>query len=171
MSEVPLNNVIHAKDRSLPIFKAMDDLAARIRKRAYEVFSARGFSGEHSLDDWLAAERELCCPTAELSESGKEYSLSVAVPGFEAADISVTTTPREIIVHASKKRDLRSDRKKDDKETCWSEFQSDEIYRRVELDQAIAGDKVSATLRNGLLVITAAKDEKARRKVPVAAAA
>lgn len=166
MSEVPLNNVIHATDRSLPIFKAMDDFAARIRQKAYEVYSARGFPGEHALDDWLTAERELCCPRAELSENAKEYALRMEVPGFEAADIAVTTTPREIIVHAS-----HASKAKDDRDTCWSEFQSNEIYRRIELDREIAGDKVAATLRNGVLVITAAKDGKAQRKVPVAAAA
>jgi hypothetical protein len=36
-----------------------DDMSARIRQRAYEIYQARGYSTGNELEDWLEAERQL----------------------------------------------------------------------------------------------------------------
>jgi len=36
-----------------------DDMSARIRQRAYEIYQARGYSNGNELEDWLEAERQL----------------------------------------------------------------------------------------------------------------
>ncbi len=40
------------------LFKEMSDWSDRIRKRAYALFAASGFSNGHDVDDWLKAESE-----------------------------------------------------------------------------------------------------------------
>ena len=44
----------------------------RIAEAAYYRAQGRGFRGDHQLDDWLAAERELALPTSAEPESGSE---------------------------------------------------------------------------------------------------
>lgn len=72
---------------------AMDQALNRIRKRAYELFSGRGFGDGHALDDWLAAECEICRPVGEFVEQDRAYVLNLALPGFEPARVHCWVTP------------------------------------------------------------------------------
>ena len=177
--DMPDINVERVGDgkRTLPIFKEMESLMDRIRTRAFEMFAGRGTGDGHALEDWLAAERELCWPAGELIEEDKAFVLTLALPGFAPADVSVTATPREIIVHAKSKTESKSEGepKKGEAKICWSEFRSNDVYRRVELATDIDVQSVSASLKDGMLKIVATKvetkGEKSPRVVPIAAAA
>jgi len=169
MTDVTVQKITKPEDRSLPIFRETEALLQRVRERAFDLFSGRGFGDGHALDDWLAAEHEVCWPAGELAESDAGYTLELALPGFEPADVSVTVTPRELIVHA--KLEHKEESKKEKGEVRWSEFRSNDVYRRVELARDIDPGKVSATLKNGLLKISAPKATATARSVPVAAAA
>jgi hypothetical protein len=46
------------KPHALPV-SSCDDLQVLIAKRAYELYSERGYRGGSALDDWLDAEREI----------------------------------------------------------------------------------------------------------------
>jgi len=107
--DIKVEKVADPKKRTLPVFKEVESLLDRIRNRAFEMFSGRGFGDGHALDDWLAAEREICWPAGELVEQDKEYVLSLTLPGFEPEEISVTTTPREVIVHAKTKTERKGE--------------------------------------------------------------
>ncbi len=168
MSNIAVQRVPKVEDRTLPIFAEIDELMRAIRERAFRLSATRGFDPGHALDDWLVAEREVCWPAAEVVERGAEFVVSVALPGFEPADIALTATPQELLVHARFERRAES---KADERTVWSDFRSNDVYRRIAFEKPIDVDKVSATLKNGLLKIVATKVEKPARPVPVAAAA
>jgi HSP20 family molecular chaperone IbpA len=170
MSDVAVHKVTKPDDRTLPIFKETEELLRRIRERAFDLFSGRGFDDGHALEDWLAAEREICWPAGELAERGTDYVLTLALPGFEPGEVSVTATARELIVHAKSEHQEESKRK-ERLAVRWSEFRGDDVYRRVELADSIDVPKVSASLKNGLLTIVAPKLAVPQRTVPVAAAA
>lgn len=159
--------------RTLPVFKEMESLLDRIRARAFEMFSVRGSGDGHALDDWLAAEREICWPAGELVEQDKDFVLSLALSGFAPADVSVTATPREIIVHAKTKVERKGEETAT--KVCWSEFRSNDVYRRVEFAKDIDVQSVSASLENGMLKVVApkaqTKAQKPARVVPIASAA
>ncbi len=124
-----------------------------------------------ALNDWLTAERELCWPASELVEREKDYTLSVAMAGFKPTDITVTATPRELIVHGAVE-ETRGNQAEEER-VCWSEFRSNDVYRRVELPAEILVDKVSARFEHGLLTITAPKAAtaaKAKRPAKIARA-
>jgi HSP20 family protein len=171
MSDITVQKVARVEDRALPVFKETEEIMARIRQRAFDLFGRRGFRVGRALDDWVMAEREVCWPAGELAERDKDFVLSVALAGFEPADIAVTATPRELIVHAQTKAERAVEPKKEEGEIRWSEFRSNDVYRRVELPMDINVEKVSASLKNGLLKIIAAKAGTSIRAVPVAAAA
>lgn len=161
MSEIEINRVPREGDRSLPVFEEFDRMVDRIRLEAYNLFAHRGAGDGHALDDWLTAEREFCWPSAELAESEGEYTLKVAMAGFEPNEISVTATPGEIMIKAAhERRDSGSDEKE---RLRWSEFRSDDVMRRVELPTAVEIGKLSASLKNGMLEITAPKAKAGKR--------
>lgn len=172
MANVTVQKVTTPEDRELPVFEEVERTMQRIRDRAFEIFVDHGFEKSRALDDWLAAERELCWPAAELVERDQVYALSVAMAGFEPGDITVTAAPHELIVHA-KAEATRGDKTKGKKneEICWSEFRSNDVYRRVELPVDITVDKVSASYENGLLKIIAPKAKQPASNVPITAAA
>jgi HSP20 family molecular chaperone IbpA len=171
MADIKVQKVEKSEDRALPIFEQVEKLTGRIEQRAYELFTNRGFAPGNALGDWLAAEREICWPAAELSEREQEFVLSVALPGFEPGQVSVAATPRELMVHASARTERRSETPQAGGKLLWSEFGDNEVYRRVVLAQPIDVARVSATLSQGLLKVVAKKAVTAAVPIPVAAAA
>lgn len=157
MPQVKVTKVPAVEDRTLPVFAEMDRLMEAIRCRAYALFEQRGCTAGRDFDDWLAAERELCRPTAELKESDEQFTLEVALAGFEPGEVAVTATPRELIVRAlhESRREPGPKPKKD--EARWPGFLSDEVYRRIELPVPIDVEKVDARMRSGLLEVVAPK--------------
>jgi HSP20 family protein len=171
MPEVNVQKIPAADERTLPIFAEFDKLADRIRLEAYNLFARRGAGDGHALDDWLVAEHEVCWPSAELTEGDGEYALKVALAGFEPGEITVTATPREIIVKAAHKQEKRSAGEGETK-VRWSEFRSNDVYRRVELPASVDVERISANFKNGLLEIVAPQAQPAAetaKKIEVSA--
>lgn len=167
MTQLSVQKVSAADDRSLPIFAEFERLADRIRLQAYNLFSRRGGSPGHELDDWIAAEHELCWPAAQLVERDDAFSLEVALAGFEPGEIAVTATPREVIVKAAHKAGKSESKGEKGVELRWSEFRSNDVYRRVELPGDVEVNKVTANLQNGLLKIVAPKAAAGERPTAV----
>ena len=177
MSRVTVNKVPSASDRSLPIFSELEALGERIRERAYELFRERGFEAGRDVDDWLSAEREICWPAAELEEDEDEFELKVALAGFDPDEIEVMATPRELVVKARHESSRKDEHEMDDEgsRVHFTEFRSEDVYRRVALPSAIDVDHVEAKFKRGLLEVEARKARKAEprseKKVPVSTAA
>ena len=167
MSRVEIKKVPETADRTLPVFAEFERVADQIRAEAYNLFKHRGASDGHALDDWLAAERAFCWPAAELAEAKDGYSLKVALAGFDPKEIEVTATPREIMVKATHEQEDKS--AEDDARPTWTEFRRSDVYRRVELPAPINVDGIAASLKNGMLEITAPKAkgdrQESRRKI------
>ena len=169
MAEVNVQKVAKADDRKLPIFEEAEQMMQRIRERAFSVFAGHGAGIGDALSDWLTAEHEVSGAASELVEQDQSYGLNVALPGFESKDVTVTATPRELIVTA-KTEATRSDKTKDkDVRVCWSEIRRHNVCRRVELPADIQVAKVSAIFDNGLLKINAPKAQQLAKEVPVTA--
>lgn len=171
MSEITVRKVSSLEDRSLPVFAEVERLMLDVEKRARELFDARGHDGGHELDDWLQAEHEICWAAARLVERDKDLVLSVALPGYEPSDVEVTVTPREIIVHADQASERAGQGKENTAEVRWSDFRSNDVCRRIELPRAVDVAHVRATLRLGLLKVTAPKIEAVVKTIPIATAA
>lgn len=63
--------------------RRLEEIHVRIENRARELFTRRGRTCGHELDDWLTAERELYeVPKAQMKETANEIEIRAAVPGF-----------------------------------------------------------------------------------------
>lgn len=154
MSQVAVEKV-HGDGTQCSQFEAIKSLDDRIRQRAFEIFEHRAGGRQSELDDWFEAERELIwSPESDLVEKDGKFELQVAVPGFDAKDISVAALPDAVVVRAESthKHD------KGDGDVCFCEFERS-LFRRFDLPAPIDVDKVTANLDNGFLKLTAAKAE------------
>ena len=162
MSNVAIDRV-RDKDALPPsLFEQVMTTAEKIRQRAFEVFQRRSDAGDRSLDDWLQAERDIVQATeAELIEKEGKFCLRMAVPGFDAKDIHVTVTPATLIVRA--KASHQHERNEGHVHFC--EFGQKELFRALDLPAPINPDKVTASLDQGILQLTAEKTVDSANKV------
>lgn len=162
MTQVRVDKVSDDKDRSLPVFTEFEKVADKIRLNAWKLFSRRGAQGGRELDDWLEAERAVCWPTAELKEHDDVYSLKIALAGFEPEEINVTATAGEVLVKAAHEQQTSAEQ---DDGLRWSEFHSNDVFRRVAFPQAVNLEDVTAKYRNGMLEIRAPRHLSAEEEV------
>jgi len=151
MSQVAITKVNDGK-KTLPIF---DEIAKRfeaVRRRAFDLFENRGRQLGHDLEDWLKAEHDIFgWPSAELAEKDGAYEMQITLPGFDPREVEVTAASNEIIVHAATEKENKTKKGA----VLWTEFGSNNVYRRFEVTNPIDVDKVTAKLENGLLRINA----------------
>jgi HSP20 family protein len=166
MSQVAITKVKDAGKKTLPIFEEIAKRGEAVGQRAFVLFEKRGRELGHDVEDWLKAEHELMgWPAAELVEKDGAYELQMTLPGFEAKDVEVTATPTAVIVHAATEEEKKTEKGN----VLWTEFGSNDVYRRVEVQNPINVDKVTAKLENGILRINAPEIAKPR-EIKVAAA-
>lgn len=143
-------------ERTLPVFREISDRLEAVRKKAFELFQGRGGELGHELEDWVAAEHAVMgWPAAEVTEKPDAFEVEVTLPGFAATEVEVTASPKEIIVHAAS----HHERKGEDTKVIWSEYGSNDVYRRFALPTSVNADKVSAHLDDGILHVIAPKVE------------
>lgn len=160
MSQIAVSKANDADKESLPVFEEIAKRVEAVQRRAFDLFEKRGRELGHDLEDWLKAENELLgWPGGELTEKDGAYQIEVALPGFAAKDVEVTATPGEIIVHAATKEEKKTEKEN----VLWTEFGSNDVYRRFGLPNEINIDKVAANLEDGLLRITARRAQEPGR--------
>ncbi len=163
MSQVAITKANSAEKQTLPILAEVAERFDAIQRRAFDLFEKRGRALGHELEDWLKAEHEvLGWPAAELAEKNGDYQMEIALPGFRTQDIEVTASPNEIVVHAT----THEEKKTKKENVLWTEFGSNDVYRRFGLPTAISLEKVTANLEDGLLKINAPKMEEHKVEEP-----
>lgn len=142
--------------RDLPVFTELSRRMDAVREKAFERFMNRGAAVGNDLDDWIAAEHEvLGWPAAEMKERNGTYEVDITLPGFTDKEVEVTATPSELIVHAATQHEATGE----EAQVVWSEFQSNDVYRRFGFPTAVDAEQVSAELDHGMLRIVAPKQK------------
>jgi HSP20 family protein len=143
----------------------MKEVSEAIAKRAYGFFEERGREFGRDIDDWLHAELELLRPLPiEITEGDDELTVRAEVPGFTASDIQVSVEPQRLVISGKVEK---TDERKIER-TVYTERQSNEIFRAIDLPTQVDPSKVSATLKDGVLQLSLAKaiiSEPAKVKV------
>ena len=154
MASILVQKVEHNKLETAPTLKALQDTVEMVRQRAFELFEHRGYSPGNELADWVQAERDLFwVPPAELAETGDEFEITVAVPGFDPKEVHVTAQPGEIVIRGDHEGRIE----KKEKGVLYSEFDKKALYRRFEIAQPIDVGHVTANVENGMLTVRVPK--------------
>ena len=141
------------------LLETTDNIFDNIARRAFEIFESNGRGFGRDLEDWLKAESELLHPVhITLTESSDTFEVKAEVPGFGEKELEINVEPRRLTIAG--KRESQKEEKKG-KVTSSTQC-SDQILRIVYLPTDIETDKVTATLKNGVLNLTMPKVAKAR---------
>ncbi len=127
----------------------VNNLFQTVAKRAYEIFEGNGRILGHDIEHWFRAEMELLHPVhIEITQSGEELEVKAEVPGFSEKEIEVSVEPQRLTITGKRETSKKEEKKG---KTVYEEFCSDQILRVVDLPIAVDADKVTATLKNGIL--------------------
>lgn len=113
-----------------------------------------------------AAGSSACPITAEMSQSGREIQLVIAMPGCDEKHLRVYAGPRAVAVEGSIVRPDCSA----PSDVVFTEFTGRKLARRFELPEEISPEEVKAYLHNGILTIVAVKAKVSRVRRTVMAA-
>jgi HSP20 family protein len=131
-----------------------------INQRAYEIFEGSGHRFGHDLDDWFRAEMDLLHPVhVKIDESGESLEVKAEVPGFSEKEIEVSVEPHRLTITGKRETEKKEEKKG---KTVYSEFCSNQILRIVDLPASVDAEKVTATLKDGILQLTMPKAAKAK---------
>lgn len=168
MSNVVIEKVSEGRPASRPSLLEDAAMTDRVRTRAFEFFLSRGKVDGFATDDWFRAERDIVSePKADIIDKDGAFQLNVTVPGFDDKDLKVTALSRAVVIRGvSRHRHMEKDGS-----IHWCDLGEKKLFRRFDVPASICPNKVTATLDNGLLRITAPKAANALAKVAASSAA
>ncbi len=141
------NITTHQKES---IVDQLEQLQRRIAGRAYDLFRGRNGWGD-ALGDWLSAEHELVWrPAVEVREKDGAFTVTAALPGVDAKDISVDVTPNDVVIKAA----IEHTHSEDKGQVHRCEFTAGQVFRSLSFPKAVDAGKAKAEYQNGMLHIT-----------------
>jgi HSP20 family protein len=145
--------------KNISLFDQMGETFNALTRRAYQIFESNGRAFGRDLENWLQAEKELLHHVpVNVAESDEAFEVRAEIPGFNEKEIELGVESRRLTITG--KRETKKEEKK--AKMLWVESSSDQILRIVDLPAEIETDKVTATLRNGVLELTLPKAAKAQ---------
>lgn len=149
----PFMNLRHEMDRVFDRFLSEDWMRpgpALGRLRDLPLFKPRGADLSELLET----------PRADMSETEKEYELTVELPGMSEKDIELNITDDMISLKGEKK----SQRETREKDYYIAERSYGSVHRTFSMPSGVELDKVKASFLNGVLTVHMPKTKEARSK-------
>jgi HSP20 family protein len=140
-------------------FERANAIFDEISRRAYRIFEDDGRTPGREIEHWFRAERELLHPVPiQMSDSAETLVVKAEVPGFNEKELSINVEPGHVTITG--KRETKREGNKG-KTTC-SETCADEILRVIDLPAEVETEKVTATLKDGMLEMNLPKAVKVK---------
>jgi HSP20 family molecular chaperone IbpA len=128
----------------------LQEIEDRIRERAYQRFLQRGGQHGNDLEDWRQAAAETVeQPALTLSATDTQVIAMFALAGIDIKDVELFVTSQSILIRNGVQNELPGS-------VLIREFHPRQIFRVVELPQAIEPSTLRAEYHNGTLRVTAA---------------
>ncbi|MDA2934047.1 Hsp20/alpha crystallin family protein [Acidobacteria bacterium AH-259-D05] len=105
----------------------------------------------------------LWTPAADVTETENEIVFTTELPGFEKGDIDISINDGRLTITGERKYFEEKETKKHRVERWYGKF-----YRSFLLPKSADHAKISANLKNGVLMVTVPKKEESKpRQIPV----
>ncbi len=117
-------------------------------------------------------QKQTYLPRTDIKEDNSGYTIELDLPGRTKKDISIEIDHNILTIY-SKIEDNKKNKKETDQNTTWivRERNVSSFSRRFSLPDDIENDKISASFKNGILMISIPRSEKtAPRKIAIEAA-
>ncbi|MHB9056401.1 MAG: Hsp20/alpha crystallin family protein [Paludibacteraceae bacterium] len=122
---------------------------------------------DNDLFDWASknySTTNTTLPSVNVKENDNEYSIEVAVPGFEKNDFKIEINNDVLTVSSEKQEE--NETKNDNERYTKREFSYQSFSRSFSLPKTADGEKVAALYDKGILKISVPKKEEAKPKAP-----
>ena len=93
--------------------------------------------------------RDTIMPSVDLEDRGKDFCLTVDLPGFSKENVEIEVSDDSVVIHAKKAVEEEEKRKN----YVRRERAAQTFYRRVPLPEMVRSDDAKANLKNGTLEI------------------
>ena len=108
--------------------------------------------------------KEEAVPSMDLEDRGKDFRVTVDLPGFKKEDVEIEVTDDSLIVQAERTQSEEEKKKK----YVRRERMAQTYYRKVTLPEEVRSNDAKANLTDGMLEITLPKKEpKQTKKVKI----
>ena len=107
----------------------------------------------------VPSDPEAWIPPAEVWETEKTVNISLDVPGIVPSEIDVQAEGDNLIIRGERKFVADDDKKYQRKEKVYGRF-----YRSFEIPSQVERENISASYKNGVLVITLPKSSEVKPK-------
>jgi len=145
----------------------LNQIRGLIAQRAYELYEKRGMTAGKDVDDWLKAEGEVVhwC-RHDLRESKEVIVLRAEIPSsYEASQLQVSVEPGRLMVNGEKEVEVSYW----DGQKTQTEPRPQRIFRVHDLPAEIDPSRVTAVLKDEVLIVTIPKVSPASAKAQAAA--
>jgi len=143
-----------------PLLERLEQMRKAIAYRAFDLFKAAGLTHGHDLQDWFKAESEvLQSVPIDITETEQDIVVKAQVPGFSEKEIDLRVDSQRLYITGKHQESV--ERKKG--KSLYSEWQSNQILRQVDLPVPIDSDHVTAYIDNGVMEVTLPKAEKPKK--------
>lgn len=148
---LPVTRQEQSADATSRVFlEKFEQVIGNLKRRAYQLFRARGGKDGNDLGDWLQAEEELLTQVpVKMTEQHNQIRLLADLEDFSAGEIAYRLEKTSLTILALKQTSTQ----KDDCSACTSRM----IYRTIQFPFEVVPEKAEARFKNGTLEITAPK--------------
>ena len=99
-------------------------------------------------------------PTTDIYDTKDNYVLKMELPGLKKEDVNIEFENNTISVSGERKEE--KDVQKDDYH--WTERYNGKFYRAFRLPKNVDGEKINASMKDGILELKVAKPEEKKQK-------
>jgi len=134
--------------------------------------TVRSLAGKYFPEEWLMRpwsdsgkglyrEMESWMPKVDISETDKEFEISVDVPGVKPEDVKVEVAGDNLVISG------KSEEKTEDMGKTWHriERKAGSFYREFELPKTADPERIEASIKNGILGVKLMKKPGAESRI------
>ena len=142
-----------------PMQRDFDKMMERFN-REFDDFWGTGPRWRMWMRNFPLMQRQMMMPSADIEDRGKDYRVTVDLPGFSKEDVNIEVAEESVMIQAKK---TQAEEEKD-KNYIRRERAAQTYYRRIYLPEKVMSDDAKASLNNGTLEIVLPKKEPKQTK-------
>lgn len=118
------------------------------------------FFGDDFLSNFIEGRNQGTLPAVNISENKEEFTIEVAAPGLDKKDFSVDLSNNMLTISSQKEF---SNEEKNEK-VLRREYSYTSFKRSFSLPESAESNKIKASYKDGILIVTVPKREEAKEK-------
>jgi HSP20 family protein len=136
------------------MFDKLAEISRLTAHKAYDFFLERGGGFGREIDDWFNAEKEILrFVPVQVAESNGTVRVRADIAGFKPEEVEISIKDDVLMISGKTEASLE----KNDENVVYSDFKSNQFFRKMTLPMPVDADKAIAEIKDGMLNISLPK--------------